>query len=178
MPEKFAEIVYEEMVNATRSWEEMFNNNVVQPSNVTMQTAWDTPIFEAKYQQILINQTCPSEKARIRAIGAEHSGDWLFALPVPALGLKLAATSLRLSCALRLGTKICQPYKCICGALVDDKGRHGLSCKNAKGTFSRHQHINDLLKRALGSAQVTSMLEPNTCIDWHQRVLFRRKYIN
>ena len=44
--------------------------------------------------------------------------------------------------------------------MVDSTGRHGLSCKNAKGTFPRHQHINDLIKRALGSAQVTSILEP------------------
>ena len=87
------------------------------------------------------------------------SCDWLFALPVPVLGLKLDDTSLRLSCALRLVSKICQPYKCINGALVDDKGVGMVYlAKISKGTFSRH--INDLLKRALGSAQVTSMLEP------------------
>ena len=55
---------------------------------------------------------------------------------------------------------MCQPYKCICGSIVDTKGRHGLSCKNAKGTFPRHQNINDILKRALGSAQISAMLEP------------------
>ena len=43
---------------------------------------------------------------------------------------------------------------------MDTSGRHGLSCKNAKGTFSRHQQVNDLLKRALGSAQATAILEP------------------
>ena len=42
----------------------------------------------------------------------------------------------------------------------DSTGRHGLSCKKAKGTIPRHQQINDIVKRALGSAQVTSILEP------------------
>ena len=36
----------------------------------------------------------------------------------------------------------------------------GLSCKNAKGTHSRHSHINDIVKRALASAGVPSVLEP------------------
>ena len=39
-------------------------------------------------------------------------------------------------------------------------GRHGLSCRNAKGTFPRHQQVNDLLKRALASAQVSAIREP------------------
>ena len=50
--------------------------------------------------------------------------------------------------------------KCICGNLVDETGRHGLSCKNAKGTFLRHQQVNDIIKRALGSAQVAAVTEP------------------
>ena len=43
---------------------------------------------------------------------------------------------------------------------MDESGRHGLSCKNAKGTFPRHQHINNILQRALGSAQVAAVTEP------------------
>ena len=48
----------------------------------------------------------------------------------------------------------------MCGNMVDSTGRHGLSCKNAKGTFPRHQQVNDILKRSLGSAQVTAVTEP------------------
>ena len=35
-----------------------------------------------------------------------------------------------------------------------------MSCKNAKGTNSRHAHANDLIKRALASAGTPSVLEP------------------
>ena len=74
--------------------------------------------------------------------------------------VKLDDSSLRLACGLRLGTQLCEPYTCICGVQVDRKGRHGLSCKKAKGTFARHAHSNELIKRALATAGVPSVLEP------------------
>ena len=125
-----------------------------------MQAFWDTPICSQKYYNLLNDQVIPAEKARLLAVAAENSSDWLHALPVPSLGLKLDNTSMRVACGLRLGAPLCQPYKCVCGSLVDSSGRHGLSCQKAKGTFPRHQQVNDLLKRAMGSAQVSAILEP------------------
>ena len=55
---------------------------------------------------------------------------------------------------------LCHPHKCQCGSEVDKFGRHGLSCKSAEGRHSRHSQVNDLIKRALGSAQVPSIREP------------------
>ena len=105
----------------------------MQPSDFTVQAEWDAPIVNQKYQGLVRNTTCPTEKARLLAVATEHSSDWLNATPVPALGLKMDNTTLRLELGLRLGSDLCQPYKCICGGLVDTKGRHGLYCKNAKG---------------------------------------------
>ena len=81
-------------------------------------------------------------------------------LPVPSLGLKLDNASLRIACGLRLGTPLCHPHRCQCGSDVDKFGRHGLSCKSAAGRHSRHSQINDLIKRALASAQVPAIREP------------------
>ena len=39
-------------------------------------------------------------------------------------------------------------------------GRHGLICKNQVGRNPRHSHVNDLVKRALASAELPSRLEP------------------
>ena len=44
--------------------------------------------------------------------------------------------------------------------MVDPTGRHGLSCAHAKGRPSRHFQANDLIKRALASADVPAVLEP------------------
>ena len=100
------------------------------------------------------------DQARLRAVASEHASDWLSAVPVASLGLKLDNSSLRVAVGLRLGTKICESHKCVCGQLVDPWGRHGLSCRNAKGTQSRHSQANDIIKRALASCGAPSVLEP------------------
>ena len=86
------------------------------------------------------------EQARLRAVASEHASDWLSAVPVANLGMKLDNSSLWVAVGLRLGTKICESHKCVCGQLVDPCGRHGLSCRNAKGTHSRHSQANDIKK--------------------------------
>jgi hypothetical protein len=69
--------------------------------------------------------------------------------------------SLLIAIGLRLGTQLCVPHKCRCGSLVDEQGMHGLSCQKSAGRLSRHHFINDTLQRALASAQVPSIREPN-----------------
>lgn len=44
--------------------------------------------------------------------------------------------------------------------MVDEKGVHGLSCRRSAGRTSRHYQVNDILKRALVSADVPAILEP------------------
>ena len=130
------------------------------PANPAIQTDWDNPLYTKIYKDLLGKQSSPVEKARLLAVASEHSSDWLNAIPVSALGLKLDNNSIRLAVGLRLGSKICQPHTCTCGNLVDKTGRHGLSCQNAKGTNSRHHHINDLIRRALISANIPAVCEP------------------
>ena len=100
------------------------------------------------------------EKARIMGIASEHASDYLHALPISSLGLKLADSELRVICATRLGSPLCHQHTCSCGVEVDPMGRHGLSCKNQVGRIPRHSHINDLVKRALSTAEFPSRLEP------------------
>ena len=77
------------------------------------------------------------------------------------LGLKLDPMTLKISCALRLGSTLCHPHKCICGENVESNGHHGLSCLNQMGKWSRHNEINDLLKRALVQAKIPAVREPH-----------------
>ena len=43
---------------------------------------------------------------------------------------------------------------------MDQWGHHGLSCKKSRGRQGRHSALNESIQRALGSAKVTSILEP------------------
>ena len=63
--------------------------------------------------------------------------------------------------SLRLGAKICEKHTCRCGKLVEENGHHGLSCTRSAGRFSRHHNLNVLVKQALSSIKVPSVLEPN-----------------
>jgi len=99
-------------------------------------------------------------KARLIAAAAPHSGAFLHARPCSMLGTRLDDSSLRIAVALRLGAPVCSPHTCVCGAAVDSTGRHGLSCRKSAGRHSRHSAVNDLIKRALSSAEIPSRLEP------------------
>jgi len=62
--------------------------------------------------------------------------------------------------ALRLGLNLGVPHTCQCGATVDALGQHSLLCKQAPSRIARHQHLNDLVTRALVSAGVPTTKEP------------------
>ena len=100
------------------------------------------------------------EKARLLAVASENASDWLNAIPVPSLGLKLDNTSVRIACGLRLGTALCHPHTCQCGKEVNSTGDMACVAKKAEGRRSMHSQANDLIKRALASAQVPSIREP------------------
>ena len=153
------------ILEAQEDWRNLFRSNegagedVVEttlPEDLSVQALWDQPICEQKYQQLLSAQTTPTERSCLIAVASPHASDWLAALPSANLGLKLDNTAMRLATGLRLGASIVHPHKCRCGTVVDSLGRHGLSCKYAKGTYPRHLEINMILERKLGKANATA----------------------
>ena len=130
------------------------------PVNPRFQSEWDSPIYIQKYNKLIVSAPTKKEKARLLAVSSQNASDFLHALPISSLGLKLADSTLRVACALRLGSHVCIPHKCPCGVMVDPLGRHGLLCKLQVGRHPRHSQINDIVKRALTSAEFPSRLEP------------------
>src|SRR5688572_23821153 len=61
-------------------------------------------------------------RARLGATTAPHAGDWLLALPVANCGLKLDDEAITVAVGLRLGTPLCEPHRCPCGAPVASDG--------------------------------------------------------
>lgn len=62
--------------------------------------------------------------------------------------------------ALRLGSEICRPHKCICGEQANTDGRHSLSCTKSQGRFPRHTEMNDITARPFRSINIPAKLEP------------------
>ena len=130
------------------------------PDSPIYQSSWDKPLYENRFQSLLNETHNDEERARLMSVAAESASDWLHALPNPNLGLHLDPSALRIAAGLRLGSNLCHPHQCKCGALVDQKGRHGLACKKQVGRHSRHNEINDLIKRALVQAKIAATSEP------------------
>jgi hypothetical protein len=76
------------------------------------------------------------------AAAAEHSGDWLNALPITSCGLRLDNEAVRVAVGLRLRCSLCQLHQCPCGAMVDTRNSHALSYRFSAGWQARHHYIN------------------------------------
>lgn len=151
---------------ACLEWVNRYDAAVPDPVKASVQKAWDAPIVTWKYEEVLQSAQDQAGRARLLAAAAPHSGDFLHAVPCSSVGTRLDDTSLRIAVSLRLGAPMCAPHTCVCGQLVDSSGVHGLVCRKSAGRHARHNAVNDLIKRALASANVPSVLEPTSlCRD-------------
>jgi hypothetical protein len=153
---------------ATFQWSNLLGGEDL-PVLKSVQAAWDIPLCKKRFETLLQSAITDEDKARLRAVSSEHASDWLNCVPLPSMSLKLNRQTLRIAVALRLGSKICKSHKCHCinedtgqPKTVDIKGLHGLSCASAggKGRIARHDRANDLIHRALASANYHCILEP------------------
>ena len=88
------------------------------------------------------------------------SGDWLHALPSGTLGLRLNDDQLTTAIALRLGAPGCSAHICVCGAEVEQSAQHAFVCHKLKSRHARHRLGNNIILRALKTADVPATLEP------------------
>ena len=147
---------------AVDEWQTRTCSTSVQSPFPAEQKVWDIPLVSVQEAKVLSAAHDQAGKARLIAASAPHSGAFLNVRPCGSLGTRLDNSSLRIAIALRLGAPVCLPHTCVCGAKVDSTGRHGLSCRKSAGRLSRHNAVNDLLKRALQSAEIPSRLEPRS----------------
>ena len=99
------------------------------------------------------------QQSRLLAAVTSESGAWLHALPSASLGTLLDPPTLRVAVALRVGAEVCQPHRCRCGSSADGLGQHALTCRLSAGRHPRHTELNDVIRRALQTVGVPSLLE-------------------
>lgn len=143
------------------TWEEKFSQSALESPLSYKQSAWDRPAIEQMKLQLRNSSNDTISQCRLAAVSAEHSGDWLYALPISACGLRLDDEAIRVAVGLRLGTSLCVSHTCPCGELVDASGRHSFSCKLATGRMSRHHNLNDVIHRAFIRANIPAVKEPS-----------------
>ena len=135
-------------------WSSLTNLSPIEGSPAGVQRSWDGCVVAVNRQRLL--SLCPSEldQARILAASAPHSGDWIHAIPSDNCGLLLDDETLRIAVGVRLGSALCLPYTCICGASIDEKCLHSFACKKNSGRYIRHSILNDVIWRSLSRAKI------------------------
>ena len=113
-----------EYIGACASWSAMYSLPCPADDAAVSQRAWDTPTFARDWLAVRQSASTDTDKPRLNAIRAQHSSDWLFALPISACGLRLGDEAIRVAVSLRLGH-----LRTAYGANIDAQGLHGLASK-------------------------------------------------
>ena len=119
-------------------WSQLYNSDAPAGDLANIQKNWDAPSVEECYKELLECQSNAIDRARLLAVSAPRSSDWLHALPISTCDLHLDDEEIRVAVGFRLGARICEPHSCPCGAQVDARGFHSLSCRRSAGRASRH----------------------------------------
>ena len=132
------------------------------------QNMWDKPHIEATQQGLLNSAADTRARARLLAVQAKESGEWLNALPVPSLGLRLDDEVVRIAAGLRLGVPLCHPHPCSqYGGQVDELGTHSLSSRLSAGRGSERDGGSGCCR----SQSMESWLGLTTWLHWRLRHL-------
>ena len=154
----------EQTCHALALWSSWYNACAPAEEVASKQKRWDSPVVDRTFLTLLEAASTPADKAGVEAastpavsaektsdlaVSAEKSSDWLHALPVSSCGLLMNDEAVRIAVGFRLGARVYEPHACPCGIQVDARGTHCPSCRQGLGRMMRHNHINDIIWRAL-----------------------------
>ena len=163
LPERFTTVNTQLKQEALQFWSQSVLPSTLEPPSgaaASSQKAWDKPVIESCFSSLVSNANTIG-RARLLASQQKETGAWLSAPPVSSLGLRMSNDAIRIATSLRLGTSICAPHDCShCGCHIDEFGLHGLSCRKSVGRIPRHSQLNSIIKDALLSAHIPTILEP------------------
>ena len=143
--------------------------------------AWDYQMVLRVADRLLAAAAGPADRAHQLSSCAQESGDWLNALPLANIGLRLDNGAVSIAVSLRLGLPAVHAHPCACGAAVVATGHHSLSCARSAGRQGRHASANNIIHHSLHSAGIPALREPtglltssSLCPNGFSTLLWRR----
>jgi len=117
---------------------------------------WDAPFVSQKYEEVLSAAQNQAGRTWLIVVAAPHSGDFLNAIPCSSVGMKLDG---------HLAAPRCRNV-CTTHVYLSSAGRQlwcmWQPCRKSARRHMWHNAVNDFIKRALTSANVPSVLQPNS----------------
>ena len=97
--------------------------------------------------------------ARLRAVSALQSGNWLHVLSISYCGLRVDDDAVEVVVGLLLGARHCVPSLC------QGRYRRHTWVGRSVGRLNQHHTLNDLIWRALGRANTLAVKEPVSLVQ-------------
>ena len=98
--------------DALKRWFEIGKIEMAQENEI--QKNWTEPIFESEIAELIL-RLGPTDVKRFNAFQDRFGSHWLNVIPCKNLRLRLWNQQLRIAIGFRLGSKICERHKCVCG---------------------------------------------------------------
>ena len=99
-------------VRTVDAWKKLTASDVPTEAKQGKQKEWDNIVTKNIAKELLDNAIGPLDQARLRAAAEPHSGDWLLAPPITAVGLRMMNETIRIATGMRLSISICEPHLC------------------------------------------------------------------
>ena len=137
--------------------------NLLSHTQKKIQEALD----KEKLADLIRNQTSTREKARLQSLRLPHSGAWLAAPPISAMGLHLSAKEFQVSVRYRLGIAVYDQEKDVLfckSRTLHTFGDHAVACHGRGDAISRHDRFRDRIASACSAANLSSVIEKRNFI--------------
>ena len=95
---------------------------LMHTESAVRQRSLDAPGVAREWNTIWKSSLGGLDKARLVALKASYSCDWLFFIPIISFGFRLSDKAIRVAVGLRLGLNISEPHTCWCGDDVCARG--------------------------------------------------------
>ena len=111
------------------------------------------------------------EIARLASLSLPQAGAWLFATPIPALGLHLRPSEFTMAARYRLGCDVFESDgPCpACLQYSDSMGDHALCCGHGGERITRHNNLRDHLHQLAASAALNPSKESRFLLPGQDR---------
>ena len=90
--------IHEAIIETTlQRWSVQSETSAPEGVEAHNQKAWESKFIKVIKDNLMLNALDNKDKARLLAIQAPHSGDWLFATPITAIGLRMSNETIRVA---------------------------------------------------------------------------------
>ena len=160
LPPSLADCEDVDISAALSTWRSLSNSEQPPQQSRAVQKVWNGIIASIGQASLLSRAESPLDQTRLLSACTEHSEDWLNSPPITAVGLRLTDEMIWISVGTWLGAMTCEPHICSSGKSGDARGLHGLSCRKSAARHQSHSHLNNIIWRAVKSAQIPAVKEP------------------